>query len=225
MPNRLLNRSLNYATAGIMLFSLIAAPVSAEGGDNGQTPIRPEVSSSPKPSESPEREASEVEASKSPRPSRSPEVEGKEIGKLDAARLHVCEVHHDVAVNIMKRITDRADKQETTFNAIATRAETFYTAKGHTLSNYDTLVAAVATAKAKVDADLVTLKADAAINCSGSDPKGQLATFKTQAQQLVTDLKAYRTAIKTLIAGIRSVNPAPSPSVKPSPSASPEGSN
>lgn len=200
---------LRRAAAGIMMLSLVASPAMAmgPGSDFGRGgDASPYASRSPLPA-----------STFSPRPSHSPEGSpsfGHGFGRLDESKLRFCKEHQDHAVVIMKRIDDRVDKQLATFDAITQRVETFYTTKGHTLANYAELVVAVNAAKAAATADLAKLKADGQLDCNGDDPKGNVTTFRADAQKLITDLKAYRSALKDLIKGVRSVN---------QPSASPEG--
>ncbi len=220
------NRPLKFVASGIMMAALVATPALAfQGTDDPVSPTASPVESphlSPTPTSEfhrPSPTFSHVveSGSPSPRPSGSPE----HSGRLDDSHRHFCQMHHDEALGIMGRLNNRGAGFLTLFNNIATRTEAFYVAKGNTLTGYADLVAAVDAAKAKATADLATLKAHATLDCSSSDPKGSVSTFKTDAQQFIADIKAYRTALKALIAGVRSVNPAPSPS----PSASPDGSN
>jgi hypothetical protein len=124
--------------------------------------------------------------------------------RLDGNKLKVCEKRQTTIKSIMSRSTERAQKQIDLFGTITTRVENFYTSKGKTLSNYDELVAAVNSAKTQAETDLATLK-NTTFSCDGSDPKGAATAFKTALQKEIQDLKAYRTAVKNLIVGVKSV--------------------
>src|SRR6185369_3265620 len=104
------------------------------------------------------------------------------------------------------RIATRGQKQLDLFSTIAERTETFYTNKGKTLSNYDALVADVnakkAAAQTTVDA---TKTAVTVFKCDGTDPKGAAASFKDALKNEIDALKAYKTAVKNLIVGVKSV--------------------
>ena len=96
------------------------------------------------------------------------------------------------------------------FNTTAQKAEDYYTTKvlptGKTVSNYDTLVAAIATKKAAVGSALTKAQADmAAFSCDNGDPKAQMTQFKNDMQAVKQALKEYRQSIKDLIVAIHSV--------------------
>lgn len=126
--------------------------------------------------------------------------------RLDATKLKVCQLREKAIDNIMARIGDRGQKQLDLFTTIATRVETFYTTKGKTLSNYDALVADVNAKKAAAQTAVDTVKADKAnFKCDGTDPQGAAATFKADLKLEISALKAYRTSVKNLIVGVKSV--------------------
>jgi hypothetical protein len=184
-----------------------------------------------------------VTASASPSSSASPSAgHGKGSGKLADAKLKACQKREKAVTNIMARTVDRATKQIAVFDKIATRTEDFYKSKGKTVSNYDALVASVDSAKQKSETDLAAMKTTASFKCDGSDPKGAASSFKDNLKLAISDLKAYKTAVKNLIVGVKSAQgsdsgssphptssaspssaPSSSPSASPSPTSSPEG--
>jgi hypothetical protein len=126
--------------------------------------------------------------------------------KLDATKLKVCQKREGQIDSIMTHIVTRADLQISVFDKIATRTEDFYKTKGKTVANYDQLVKAVDDAKKKAQDDLATIKADkVTFKCDGTDPKGASASFKDALKTEIADLKAYKTAVKNLIVGVKSV--------------------
>jgi len=125
---------------------------------------------------------------------------GKRLGN---ASLRVCERRQTKINAIMDRSNARAKRQIALFTTIADRTKAFYVQKGHTLANYDELVAAVDSAKVKAEADLAALPTDFA--CDSPDPKGTASSFKEGMKQEITDLKALKTAVKNLIVGVKSV--------------------
>jgi hypothetical protein len=125
--------------------------------------------------------------------------------RLDAAKLRVCQNREKNIKGIMTRSVDRVTKQVTLFDKIAERTKAFYVDKGNVLTNYDELVAAADAAKAEATASLDDVKDSTTFTCSGEDPKGAAGTFKTEMKELIADLKAYRTAVKNLIVGVKSV--------------------
>lgn len=125
---------------------------------------------------------------------------------LAAAQLKSCQNRQKAITNIMARISDRGQKQLTLFGTIATRVETFYTNKGKTLSNYDTLVADVNTKQAAAQTTIDTIKTDSTgFSCDGTDPKGFVGTFKDSLKSEISALQDYRTSVKNLIVGVKSV--------------------
>jgi hypothetical protein len=122
--------------------------------------------------------------------------------RLADAKLKACQKREATITKIISRINTRAENQVGVFDKIAARTEAFYTSKGKTLSNYDALVAAVASAKAQTQTDLAAMKTADGFKCDGSDPKGMAASFKSSLKAETSDLKAYRTAVKNLIVGV-----------------------
>lgn len=125
---------------------------------------------------------------------------------LTTVKLKVCQNREKAITNIMARISDRGQKRVDLFSTIAERTETFYTNKGKTLSSYDSLVADVAAKKADAQTAVNTTKSAAAeFTCDSTNPKGIAATFKTDLHAQNDALKAYKTAVKNLIVGVKSV--------------------
>ena len=128
------------------------------------------------------------------------------VQKLADAKLKSCQNRQKAITNIMTRMADRGQKQLDLFSTIATRTETFYTTKGKTLSNYDALVADVTAKKAAAQIQVDTLKADSvSFKCDGTDPRSMADSFKTQLKAEISALKEYRTSVKNLIVGVKSV--------------------
>jgi hypothetical protein len=126
--------------------------------------------------------------------------------RLTAVKLKVCEKRSKNITNIMSRISDRGQKQLDLFTAIATKTEAFYVSKGNTLTNYQALVDAVNAKQTAAKTTVDTIKADSAnFSCSGSDSQGSIATFKTALKSEIQALKDYKTAVKNLIVGVKSV--------------------
>lgn len=125
--------------------------------------------------------------------------------KRAEASKRVCEKRQKAVTNIMTRISDRGQKQLTLFDTIATRVEMFYTDKGRTVSNYDTLVADVNAKKAAAQEAVDTVSSESAtFSCDSSEPKAAVTTFKDSLKLEISALKDYRTAVKNLIVGVKS---------------------
>jgi len=128
--------------------------------------------------------------------------------KQTAAKQKVCETKKRVVTNIETRIVSRGQKRMDVITKIADRVEKFYTDKGLTVSNYDTLVANVNAKKDAAQATLDTIKTDAgnvsSITCGNGQGKVVVTQFKTDLKAEQTALKAYQTAVKDLIVGVKS---------------------
>jgi len=126
--------------------------------------------------------------------------------KSAEAKLKACQNREKAITNIMSRIADRGQKQLDLFTSIATKTEAFYTEKGKTLSNYNDLVAAVTAKKTAAQSTVDAIKSDSvSFNCDGTDPKGAATAFKSALQSEITALKDYKTSVKNLIVGVKSV--------------------
>ncbi len=126
--------------------------------------------------------------------------------ELQGDRLKACEARQAGIVKIMTQAGERGDRQIALFDTIATRVEAFYTSKGKVLANYDQLVAAVATAKTAAQTAVQAVKsANTQFNCGGTNPTGQIDVLRTELKAMSTALEQYRTAVKNLIVGVKSV--------------------
>lgn len=126
--------------------------------------------------------------------------------RLADAKLKACQNREKTVTNIMARLGERGQKQIDLFSTIADRTETFYTNKGKVLTNYDALVADVATKKAAAQAAVDTVKSTSVeFKCDGTDPKGVAATFKANLKAEIEAIKVYKTSVKNLIVGVKSV--------------------
>lgn len=126
--------------------------------------------------------------------------------RLQDAKLRACEKRQSVIANTMKRISDRGQKQIDLFSGIAERTQAFYDKKGKTLANYDALVADVATKKAAAEEAVAMVASQGAdFKCDGTDPKGAVSGFKEHHTHVIVALKEYKTSVKNLIVGVKSV--------------------
>lgn len=130
--------------------------------------------------------------------------------RLAGDKLKRCRQRERNVTNIMARIVDRSTKQIDLFSLIASRTEIFYARKGKTLDSYSQLVAAVNAARNTAQTDLRTLKNTESFSCNSTNPKGQVATFQAALQGEIQDLKAFRSAVKNLVVGVKSVQTATS---------------
>ena len=121
------------------------------------------------------------------------------------AKLRLCQARQKTVQNIMTRMANRGQKHIEVFSKISDRVQSFYTNKGLSLSNYDALVADVAAKKTAAQAAVDALSAAADdFECQGT-PREVALAFKDKLKNEISALKAYRTAVKNLIVGVKSV--------------------
>lgn len=130
----------------------------------------------------------------------------RSIAKLEASKLQLCKTRETEINNILSRISDRGTKQADVFDKIATRVKSFYVTKAKPLNNYEALVAQVDATKATVQSAVQKLSySHITFSCDGDNPRSVISTFKENLLALNSALKDYRTAIKELIVGVKSV--------------------
>ena len=150
--------------------------------------------------------AEEAHTSAQERQANAEERKAAAQTQLADAKLKACQNREKAITNIMTRLSDRGQKQVDLFGKIAERTEKFYADKGKTLATYDTLVADVSVKKAAAQTAVDTIKATVPeFKCDGTDPKGVAAIFKDSLKAEIEALKAYKTSVKNLIVGVKSV--------------------
>lgn len=136
----------------------------------------------------------------------------------EEAKTNSCDVRMKAVQMRSSQLTKRAKNMEDVFAKIASRVEEFYVSKGLSVSNYQTLVDAIATKKAAVDSALTEAQnAASSFSCTDtSTAKTQVQAYRVAMQKVISALKDYRTSIKNLIVAVRTA------AGKTKPSASPE---
>lgn len=125
---------------------------------------------------------------------------------LDAARLKVCQNREKEITSKMTTLTTRGTDHLGVFTKIADRVEAFYTSKGKTVANYDSLVADVNAKKAAAETAIANAKASGTtFSCTDPNPSMAAQQFKDSHAAVVKALQDYRTAIKNLIVAVKSV--------------------
>jgi hypothetical protein len=136
---------------------------------------------------------------------RREEVKQSANTKLDETKKKVCEKRQAGITSMMNKMQTRGESQLAVFTKIADRTKAFYEQKQRTVENYDDLVAAVD--EKKLAAELAVVAGDEAIadfSCDASDPTAMKDLFKAQLTDQIAALKAYKTAVKDLIVGVKS---------------------
>lgn len=166
-----------------------------------------ETTPPPAPTSTPEAMPTPVsEPAPAPAPSPAPAPAPAPVSKSDANKLAACK-NKEAAINrIFGRVSARGTKQIEVFSTIATRTQDFYTTSGKTVSNYAALTAAVTAKKTAAQTAVDAVKTSSVtFKCDGTDPKGAAQGFKDKAKAMITALNDYKTAVKNLIVGVRSV--------------------
>jgi hypothetical protein len=123
-----------------------------------------------------------------------------------AVRLTACENRQANIEATLARVADRGQKQYSLFSSVATKVEAFYTDQDKTLSNYSQLLAAVNTQAAAAQAAVNAVQADSTgFSCTNS-PRTFVTTFLTALKSQITAMQAYRTAVRNLVVGVKSVD-------------------
>ena len=116
-----------------------------------------------------------------------------------------CERKEAAMKRKMQNLAKRGENQIAVFDKIAERTRTFYGEKGRTIANYDELSKAVDTAKANAEtAVATTVSSGENFTCNAQDPKASVTTFKENLKAQHDALKAYKTAVKNLMVGVKS---------------------
>lgn len=135
------------------------------------------------------------------------EIRAEAKQRLDDAKRRVC-ANHQVSINkLMTRIIEQRQKQIDHISEISTRVQAFYVKQGHELANYDALVSDAGAKKAAAQAALDAAKPSATFACDGEGPKAELQAFRDKRSVVIAAIKDYRKSVKTLIEGVKSVQP------------------
>lgn len=125
--------------------------------------------------------------------------------KLDDNKRKVCDKRLKNITRMMTKMQLRGEKQLDVFTKIADRTKAFYEEKQRTVENYDDLVAAVDEKKQAAQLSVAAgAEAIQDFSCDSDDPTAIKDLFKTQIKEQIAALKAYKTAVKDLIVGVKS---------------------
>lgn len=141
--------------------------------------------------------------------SRSGELNERSASRSGNLKEKACEARQAAALKRGGQFEKLVIKMIENFDSIAKRVEDYYLTKlvpsGKTVSNYDVLVANIATAKQAVLDSLDTAQSTS-LNVNCATVKDDLTILRTDSQKLKTALHQYRTAIKNLIVAVRTAN-------------------
>jgi len=123
--------------------------------------------------------------------------------RLDAKKKAICE-RRESSVN--KVITNVSERSQNHFDRIAKIYDltvAFYDEKDLSISNYDELVANVATTKAAAETALRELKDAPELSCDSDGPKADIQAFRNKRLDKVEAFSAYRDAVKAFVKAVR----------------------
>ncbi|HEY8886747.1 MAG TPA: hypothetical protein VIM31_04605 [Candidatus Microsaccharimonas sp.] len=123
--------------------------------------------------------------------------------KLDDKKKAVCETHQSVVNKAMDDVVQRSKNHFDRITAIYDMTTKFYTDKGLSVSNYDTLVANVETAKAAAVSASAELTSTPQFSCASDGPKADIQAFRNKRLDKVDAFGAYRDAVKVLVKAVR----------------------
>lgn len=199
---RIINKTTALGVVVILLgIALPAAVVAQDGTDKlSEETIRQKTEQTAKAKETArEAKAQLTQTAKERREAMKERLEGR--------KLKACQNREKAVTNIMVRIADRGQKQVDLFTKIADRTQQFYADKGLSANSYDELVADVNAKKAAAQSAVDSVKSTSVeFKCDGDNPRGVADSFKQSKNDQNLALKAYKTAVKDLIVGVKSAN-------------------
>lgn len=131
--------------------------------------------------------------------------------KLSQARLNICRNRSEKIGMRYKNMLGLGMKIDSDRQSIVTRVDTYYNSKlvsaGHTLSNYATLKADIATKQANVKIALDKAKASGvSFSCDSEDPRADADAFRANMQALIAANKEYKLAVRSFVVSVRDLS-------------------
>lgn len=123
--------------------------------------------------------------------------------KLAEQKRKVCEAHAEQINKVMDNVAKRTDTHMSNITNVYVLAKAFYVKNDLAVDNFDQLVANVDAKKAAAESIAATLTKRSDFSCESDGPKTDIQEFKNQRLDKVNAVKAYRTAVKELVAAIR----------------------
>jgi len=121
-------------------------------------------------------------------------------------QLKACLNRQNAIQTIIVRIDTRLQNQLGLFTTIAGRVENFYSKSGKTVSNYSQLLSNVNSTYMTAKNTFSSLQVSTPFSCSASHPHRIVINFISDLKTTITNVKAYKTAVKNLIVGVAQAN-------------------
>lgn len=121
-------------------------------------------------------------------------------GQSAEKRLEKCQARKQGLENKFERIVTNSQKMQTRIDSILAKAVDYQQANNVQAADFDTLVAAAKVAQAKSAASIANLQAlKPSVDCNNASVSTDVAAFKAAAEQVRSDLKDYRKAVKAVL--------------------------
>lgn len=153
-----------------------------------------------------QREAAKEKAAEQAktREARQTEIKETVAARKLSIKKDICEAKKDKITEFTVRAVTRAEKFKTNIDTSYDRVVRFYETKELDMTNYETLVQNIETAKADAEAALSTLEAtEVMVDCESQTIAGQLDEFRESVKQVRDTFKEYRKQLVELIKAMK----------------------
>ncbi len=135
-------------------------------------------------------------------------VAGQTNGQVHSSngKTLACQKRQNAVRTIIGRLDTRLSNQLSLFTAIAGRVESFYSKSSNKVTNYNQLLTNLSTTSSVVRTEYSRLQANSTFSCNSSHPKAMVDSFIGDLHTTISDLKAYKTAVKNLIVAVAKAN-------------------
>jgi len=123
--------------------------------------------------------------------------------RLDERKKAVCESRQATINTVIGNVVDRSKNHYDRITSIYEISTVFYTEKGLTVADYETLVANVETAKTAASTANRDLLTAPKLSCESDGPQADVQAFRNKRLDKVDAFAAYRDDVKTLVKAIR----------------------
>jgi len=115
-----------------------------------------------------------------------------------------CSSRSTIINNLMARIIDRGSKQLAVLDKTYSELRDYYETSGAAITDYGTKIDSITTKQTEAQVSVQSLtQYGSSLDCSGSDPKGQLNVFLETTQIEYDKLKIYKDAVSELLSSIK----------------------
>ena len=137
------------------------------------------------------------------RSDKADEAQAKVKASAEERKVQLCEAKQTRIKTQLSRLGTKGESQLAVFDKISTKVQEFYTAKGYTVANYDTLVSAVTEARTVASKKVTEAAVPPEFDCTKSDPKAGVNAYKTAVKARSAALKEYKEAVHDLLLAVK----------------------